>query len=91
MNFEWNAEKATANLRKHGVSFDEAAGTLADPLAVTYDDPDHSTEEQRYITVGISLSGRLVVVAHTDRGKNIRIISARCATPRERRKYEEED
>ncbi len=78
MDFEWDAEKARANLRKHGVSFDEAAWTFADPLALTYEDPDHSTEEQRYITVGTSRSGRLLIVAHTDRGKNIRIISAKC-------------
>jgi len=90
MDFEWDAVKARVNLRKHGVSFEEAAGTLADSLAMTYDDPDHSGDEQRYITVGTSRSGRLLIVAHTDRGKNIRIISARLATPRERKKYEEE-
>jgi uncharacterized protein len=91
MNFEWNPEKATLNVRKHGVSFDEAATVFGDPLSLTYHDPDHSWEEERYVTVGTSQSGRLLIVAHTDRGENVRIISARTATRREQKKYEEED
>jgi len=89
VNFEWDAEKAARNLRKHGVSFPEAASVFGDPLSATYYDPDHSTEEYRYLTVERSASGRLLIVAHTDRGENIRIISARKTTPRERKQYEE--
>jgi uncharacterized protein len=88
MAFEWDIEKADRNLKKHGVPFDEAASAFADPLSMTYDDPDHSWEEERYLTIGTSRSGRLLIVAHTDRGEDIRIISARAATPRERRMYE---
>jgi uncharacterized protein len=91
MDFEWDAEKAATNVRKHGVPFDEAATIFGDPLSLTYHDPDHSWEEERYITVGTSHAGRLLVVSQTDRGENVRIISARIATRRERRKYEEED
>ena len=91
MNFEWDPRKATQNRRKHGVSFHEAATVYADPLAVTYHDPDHSISEQRFITVGISNAGRLLIVAHADRGENIRIISARKATLRERKHYEQEN
>jgi uncharacterized protein len=91
VNFEWDPRKATQNRRKHGVSFHEAATVYADPLAVTYHDPDHSVSEQRFITVGVSSAGRLLVVAHADRGQNIRIISARKATPRERKQYEQEN
>jgi len=91
VNFEWDPRKAAQNRRKHGVSFHEAATVYADPLAVTYQDPDHSISEQRFITVGISNAGRLLIVAHADRGENIRIISARKATPRERKYYEQEN
>jgi uncharacterized DUF497 family protein len=91
VNFEWDPRKATQNRRKHGVSFHEAATVYADPLAVTYHDPDHSISEQRFITVGISNAGRLLIVAHADRGENIRIISARKATLRERKHYEQEN
>ena len=89
MNFEWDPAKAAANLRKHGVSFKEAATIFADALAVTYFDPDHSFEESRFVTVGVARSGRLLIVAHTDRDDNIRIISARKTTRRERKQYEE--
>jgi len=89
VNFEWDVEKAATNLRKHRVSFEEAATVFGFPLAATYYDPAHSTGESRYITVGMSRSGRLLLVAHTDRGENIRIISARQATRRERKQYEE--
>ena len=88
--FEWDAEKADLSLRKHGVSFQEAVWVFGDPLSATYDDPDHSADEQRYLTVGMSRSGRLLIVSHTDRGDNVRIISARKATRRERIRYEEE-
>jgi hypothetical protein len=89
VNFEWGPEKAAANVRKHGVSFQEAATVFADPLSLTYYDPDHSSEESRYLTVGLSRARRLLIIAHTDRGANIRIISARKATRREIRQYEE--
>ncbi len=89
MRFEWNIAKARKNLRKHGVSFQEASSVFHDPLAVTGADPDHSNDEDRMITFGMSSSGRLLVVAHTDRGDAIRIINARVATQHERRIYEE--
>lgn len=89
MRFEWNALKATANLRKHGVSFDEAASVLFDPLSATGDDPDHSLDQRRFVTFGISSSGRLLVVAHAQHEDAIRIITARLATRAERKLYEE--
>jgi uncharacterized DUF497 family protein len=88
--FEWDPAKAARNYRKHRISFHEAATVFGDPLAVTFDDPDHSQSEQRLITVGTSGAGRLLLVAHTERGERIRVISARQATPREREQYEEE-
>ncbi|HVB88134.1 MAG TPA: BrnT family toxin [Candidatus Dormibacteraeota bacterium] len=91
MNFEWDPRKAAQNLRKHGVSFQEAATIFGDPLSVTYQDPDHSTAEQRFITVGMSSVGRILLLAHADRGESIRIISARKATRRERKHYEEKN
>lgn len=84
------SDQAARNLRKHGISFYEAATTFGDPLAITYPDPDHSASEQRFITVGMSDVGRVLIVAHTDRGENIRIVSARRVTRRERKTYEEE-
>lgn len=86
--YEWDAQKAAMNIRKHGVSFDEAATALDDPLAVTFIDHDHSLTEIRYITLGISGAGRSLVVGHTDRGDAIRIINARLASRFERRRYE---
>jgi uncharacterized DUF497 family protein len=91
VNFEWDPGKAAQNRRKHGVSFHEAAIVFGDPLALTYHDPDHSVLEQRFITVGTSNTGRLLTVAHADRGESIRIISARKTTLRERKQYEQED
>ena len=91
MNFEWDPRKATLNRRKHGVSFHEAATVFGDPLALTYHDPDHSIAEQRFVTVGMSSAGRLLIVAHADRGENIRIISARKTTLRERHDYEQKN
>lgn len=90
MNFEWDPNKAAANLEKHGVSFEEASTAFGDPLSLTVGDPGHSDDEQRFILLGLSFQGRLLVVAHTDRGDVVRIISARLATRRERRDYEQE-
>jgi uncharacterized DUF497 family protein len=84
VRFEWNASKAAANLRKHAVSFDEAASVFFDPLSATGSDPDHSFEERRFVTFGLSSSGRLLVVAHADHGDAIRIVTARLATRAER-------
>ena len=91
MQFEWNPEKARRNLTKHAVSFDEAITVFADPLAVTISDPDHSTDELRFLTTGESSRRRLLIVAHTDRAGRVRIINAREVTPSERRQYESEE
>ncbi|MFY7940414.1 MAG: BrnT family toxin [Burkholderiaceae bacterium] len=87
--FQWDAPKADANIKKHGVSFDEAASVFLDQLAVSGQDPDHSVGESRYITFGMSSLGRLLAVSHTHRLGNIRIISARRVTRIERKLYEE--
>ena len=89
MEFEWDSLKADMNLKKHGVSFHDAATVFEDALSITYHDPDHSVREHRFITVGLSRSGRVLMVAHTDRGEKVRIISARKTTSQERRHYEE--
>lgn len=89
MEFEWDPRKATRNLRRHQVSFNEAATVFADFLGTTASDPDHSVEEHRYITIGLSRRGRLLMVAHAERRERIRIISARRLTARERKAYEE--
>ncbi len=89
MDFEWDPDKAARNLAKHRVAFSEAATVFGDPLAITFFDPDHSDEEDRFLTFGTSVDGRLLVVLHTDRGSRNRIISARVATRRERKVYEE--
>jgi hypothetical protein len=89
MRFEWNAVKAARNLRKHGVSFDEASSVFFDPLSATGDDPDHSLEERRFVTFGMSSSGRLLVVTHMEQDDAIRIITARLAARTERKLYEE--
>jgi uncharacterized protein len=88
MRFEWDPGKAKRNLIKHGISFEEAVTVFYDPLSATFDDPDHSGGEPRSITIGFSSRGRLIVVAHAERGEALRIISARPATPRERKKHE---
>jgi uncharacterized DUF497 family protein len=88
MQFEWDPKKAEKNIRKHKVSFEEAITVFYDPLSATFDDADHSIGEQRYVTVGFSSQGRLLVVSHTDRGTVLRIISARCTTAHERKKHE---
>ena len=90
MNFEWDAEKAAANLEKHEVSFHDAASVFADPLSTTFPDPDHSEGERRFITIGASQSGALLVIAHTEQDDTIRLISARRVTGHERKFYEEE-
>ena len=90
MKFEWGPQKAAQNLSKHGVSFREAATVLGDPLGSTVSDPDHSSAEARFITVGSSNRGRLLMVAHTERGDRIRLISARELTRAERKAYEED-
>ena len=87
MQSESNPIKARQNLRKHGVSFDQAVTAFYDPLSATFDDPDHSIDEQRCITVGLSSKGRLLVVAHVERGEYTRIISARPATAHERKNH----
>ena len=79
MEFEWNPDKATGNLDKHGVSFQEAVTVFNDPLSVTFPDPNHSIGESRYIIIGISRFGQLLIVAHTDRLERVRIISTRKA------------
>jgi uncharacterized DUF497 family protein len=89
MKFEWDPKKATANVKKHGVTFQEAATIFGDPLAITFDDPDHSVSENRYITFGLSLQKRLIVVSHTERGDQTRVINARLMDRKERRIYEE--
>jgi uncharacterized DUF497 family protein len=89
MKFAWDARKAASNQRKHHVTFEEAATVFRDTLSLTGSDPDHSVEERRFVTFGISNSGRLLVVSHTDEGSTIRIISARPATRHERKLYEE--
>lgn len=90
VEFEWDPAKATTNLRKHRVSFVEACGVFYDPLGITIFDPEHSHQEDRYITIGASSSGRILMVAHADRGDRIRIIKVRELTRRERKDYEAE-
>ena len=88
-NFEWDEEKAHDNLKKHRVGFDEAVSVFCDPFSITIQDPYHSIDEQRYIDIGRSDKGNVLVVVYTERGLNIRIISCRKANPSERRRYEE--
>ena len=89
LRFEWDPEKAESNFNKHRVSFLEAATVFGDPLAGLSDDPDHSIDEERFIIIGISQKLRAVVVVFTERDDRIRIISARLATKKERKRYEE--
>jgi uncharacterized DUF497 family protein len=89
VRFEWDPDKAERNLRRHGVSFEEAASVFSDALAVTFDDPDHSIGESRSLTFGLSSEGQLLVVSHTERRAKTRIISARPAMRHERKIYEE--
>lgn len=88
MKFEWDHKKAAANLKKHGISFESAAGAFEDELSATFLDPDHAKSEARLITYGMALDGKLLVISHTEQGDTIRIISARLATNHERKRYE---
>ena len=90
MQFEWDPNKDAENRKKHGLSFDEASTVFGDPLALTIEDPDHSLDEVRFLTIGISKSQALIVVAHTEREGVIRIISAREPSRQERKQYESE-
>jgi uncharacterized DUF497 family protein len=87
--FEWDNRKAQSNKRKHGITFEEASTIFSDSLSITIPDPSHSISEERFVTVGMSVSDKLIVVVHTNRGDIIRIISARRATRREREQYEQ--
>jgi uncharacterized DUF497 family protein len=89
IKIEWDPRKARQNLRKHSIDFNEASTVFADTLSITILDPDHSEDEERWLTMGLSIRQRLLVVVHTDEGEAIRIISARPANRLERRKYEE--
>jgi uncharacterized protein len=88
MEFEWDPEKADANAKKHGVDLAEAMTVFADPLELTITDPDHSEGEQRFLSIGLSTAGRLLVVAYTERAGRTRIINAREASSQERKHYE---
>jgi len=88
VQFEWDPEKAKLNWKKHGVAFREAPTVFLDPLSMTFEDSSHSLGERRYLTIGISSRGRLLVVAHTEREEAIRILSARLATAHERKRHE---
>ena len=89
MEFEWGKGKAELDFKKHGISFREAATIFRDPLAITFDDPDHSVDEDRFITFGLSRFNHQLVVSHTERESKMRIISARPMTRQERKIYEE--
>ena len=89
LKFEWDGTKAGANARKHGVRFEEAATAFGDSLSVTVSDPGHSLDEDRFLLLGMTRRNRLVVVSHTERADTIRLISARVATAKERKGYEE--
>ena len=89
MEFEWDQRKANANLKKHGISFQEAATVFGDALSITFDDPNHSINEHRLLTFGLSKTGKLLIVCHTERSESMRIVSARLMTKHERRIYEQ--
>ncbi|HET9742104.1 MAG TPA: BrnT family toxin [Terriglobales bacterium] len=91
MKFEWDQRKDASNRQKHGVGFREAASVFADPLSITFRDIDHSFSEERFLTMGLSVWGRALLIAHTENEEAIRIISARLATIREKRFYEENE
>ena len=90
MEFEWDSEKAARNLAKHGIAFSEVGTVFGDPQAVTFADPDHSDDEDRFLTLGNSAEGHLLIVSHTNREGRTRIISARRASRKERRIYEQD-
>ncbi len=87
--FEWDLNKASGNVKKHGITFDEASTAFQDPISITISDPAHSKVEERFVLLGCSYRYRLLVVVHTERGEHIRIISARAATKKEKSQYEE--
>ena len=89
VDYEWTEEKAAGNLEKHGVTFEEAASAFGDPLYIDFYDPDHSINEHRYLIIGHSVAGRLLIVSYTERDQIVRLITAREVTPAERRAYEE--
>jgi uncharacterized protein len=89
LEFRWDSKKATKNLKKHKISFQEAATVFGDPLAITFDDPDYSFEEQRFLTFGTARTGKFLIVSHTEEKNAIRIISARLMNKKERKIYEE--
>ncbi|MDZ4804317.1 MAG: BrnT family toxin [Candidatus Eisenbacteria bacterium] len=89
LRFEWDSRKANSNLKRHGVSFSEASTVLGDPLSITIPDPLHSHDEPRFLDLGMSHSGRLIVVVYTERAGTLRLISARPATRHEKQDYEE--
>ena len=89
MEFDWDTRKAAANFRKHGISFQEAGTIFGDPMALTFDDPDHSVGERRLLTFGVSRTSKFLIVCHTEEAGVTRIISAREMNKRERRIYEE--
>lgn len=91
MRYDWNKQKAASNLATHKVSFEEAATVFGDPLSDTFNDPDHSADERRFLIIGHSEKRKLLFVSHTDDGETIRIISAREPTRGEREKYEREE
>lgn len=91
LSFEWNHEKAVGNIQKHGISFDEACTVFSDTLSLTIHDPLHSSEEDRFTIVGVSVNNRILTIIHTYRKSNIRIITARKATKKERLYYENND
>ena len=91
LDFEWDADKANRNVEKHRVSFEEAATVFNDPMFITLVDEEHSIDEERYITIGLSSRGRLLMLAHADRGNRTRIISARRATKKEEQFYAKAD
>jgi uncharacterized DUF497 family protein len=88
VEFEWDPEKAGANIKKHGVEFAEAMTIFGDPMELTIPDPDHSEDERRFLSIGLSAGGRLLVVAYTERAGRMRIINAREASSKERKNYE---
>ena len=89
LQFEWDPQKALQNNEKHGITFEEAATVFGDPLFITVIDDEHSIDEERFITIGLSSQSQLLILAHTDRGGRIRIISARKATKAEEQFYAE--
>jgi len=89
MNYEWDINKATTNLSKHRISFEEAKTVFDDPLYIDFYDPDHSVEEERYLIIGVSIGKKLLIVSYTERENTIRIISARETTRSEREAYED--